>query len=150
MLFLDEPTSGMDPSTRRALLRDLSDFAADGGSVLLTTQQLGEAEEIATRVVLLVGGRAVLAGTVAELRARAGLARVTLRAPALPPLPGVATLHSLHDRHVLYVDDADRFVTELVGSGVAFRDLEVAPVSLEDAFVTLTDRAGPDGGGGRR
>ena len=141
-VFLDEPTAGMDPNARRALLRDLAGFAARGGSVLLTTQQLAEAEEIASRVVLLVGGRVVAEGTVAEIRARAGLTRVTLRARELPPLAGVSTVHSLHDRHVVYVGDADRFVMDLVDSGVPFRDLEVVPVSLEDAFVTLTEEAG--------
>ncbi|HEX3290158.1 MAG TPA: ATP-binding cassette domain-containing protein [Gaiella sp.] len=150
VLFLDEPTAGMDANARRALLRDLETFAAHGGSVLLTTQQLSEAEEIASRVALLVGGRIVLDGTVAEVRARAGLTRVTLRARVLPPLAGVSTVHSLHDRHVVYVGDADRFVVDLVGSGVEFRDLEVAPVSLEDAFVTLTDDAGAVAGGSGR
>jgi len=47
-LFLDEPTAGMDATARRALLRDIAAFAADGGAVLLTTQQLDEAEEVAS------------------------------------------------------------------------------------------------------
>jgi ABC-2 type transport system ATP-binding protein len=141
VLFLDEPTAGMDATARRALLQDLARFAAAGGSVLLTTQQLAEAEEIASRVVLLVRGRVVHDGTVAEIRGRAGLARVTLRARSLPRLAGVAAVHSLHDRHVVYVDDADRFVTDLVGSGIEFSELEVSRVSLEDAFVALTDEA---------
>ena len=137
-LFLDEPTAGMDATARRALLRDLTAFAADGGAVLLTTQQLAEAEEVASRVVLLVRGRIILGGTVAEVRARAGLAKVTVRTDELPQLPSVASVESSHDRHVVYVDDADAFVAGLVRSGVAFRELEVTPVSLEDAFVTLT------------
>lgn len=93
----------------------------------------------------------MLAGTVAEVRARAGMTRVTLRAEAIPPLAGISTVESHHDRHVVYVGDADRFVAELVGSGVTFRELEVAPVSLEDAFVTLTrdpDRVGGGSGHG--
>ena len=138
VLFLDEPTAGMDPTARRALLADLNDFADEGGSVLLTTQQLAEAEAIASRVALLVGGRIVLDGTVAEVRARAGMTRVTLRAETVPPLAGISTVESHHDRHVVYVGDADRFVAELVGSGITFRELEVVPVSLEDAFVNLT------------
>ena len=139
MLFLDEPTAGMDAPTRRALLRDLASFAGAGGGVLLTTQQLAEAEAIASRVVLLDHGRVVLEGTVGEVRAHAGLARVTLRAAALPVLPGVASVESRRDRHVIYVDDADAFVAGLVHSGVVFRELEVVPLSLEDAVVALTD-----------
>jgi ABC-2 type transport system ATP-binding protein len=136
-LFLDEPTAGMDASARRALLGDIVSFAADGGAVLLTTQQLHEAEEIASRVVLLSRGRVVLDGTVAEVRARGGRARVTLRAQRLPVLPGVVSIESRGNRHVVYVDDADRFVSDLVRSGVLFKELEVTRSSLEDAFVTL-------------
>jgi ABC-2 type transport system ATP-binding protein len=137
-LFLDEPTAGMDATARRALLRDIAAFAAHGGAVLLTTQQLAEAEEVASRVLLLVRGRILLEGTVAEVRARAGLAKVTVRTEELPRLPSVASVESSFDRHVVYVENADAFVAGLVRSGVSFRELEVTPVSLEDAFVTLT------------
>jgi ABC-2 type transport system ATP-binding protein len=137
-LFLDEPTAGMDATARRRLLRDIAVFAADGGAVLLTTQQLAEAEEIASRVLLLVRGRIVLDGTVAEVRARAGLTKVTVRTETLPRLPSVVSVESSADRHVVHVEDADAFVAGLVRSGVSFCDLEVTPVSLEDAFVTLT------------
>ena len=54
----------------------------------------------------------------------------------------VASVESSVDRHVVYVEDADAFVAALVHSGVSFRELEVTPVSLEDAFVTLTRGAG--------
>jgi ABC-2 type transport system ATP-binding protein len=140
-LFLDEPTAGMDAPARRKLLSDLRSFAGRGGAVLLTTQQLAEAEEIATRIVLLTHGRVVLEGSVREVRARAGRARVTLRAPSLPDMPTAASIESHGDRHVVYVDDADAFVSELVLSGTAFSELEVVPVSLEDAFVALTSEA---------
>jgi len=137
-LFLDEPTAGMDAGTRRSLLRDLGEFARGGGAVLLTTQQLAEAEAIATRVVLLTAGRLAFEGTVAEIKARGGLTKVTLRARALPPLAGVGSVDSQGDRHEIYVDDADAFVAALVRAGVEFRELRVSPVSLEDAVVTLT------------
>jgi ABC-2 type transport system ATP-binding protein len=139
VLFLDEPTAGMDASARRTLLRDVTAFASTGGAVLLTTQQLAEAEAIASRVVLLATGRVVFDGTVSEIRARAGLARVTLRADVLPALPGVASVESRLDRHIVHVADADAFVARLVHSGVPFRALEVAPLSLEEAFVALTE-----------
>ena len=137
-LFLDEPTAGMDAGTRRSLLRDLAEFARDGGAVLLTTQQLAEAEAIATRVVLLTAGRLAFEGTVAEIKAHGGLTKVTLRADVLPPLAGVGSVDSDGDRHEIYVDDADAFVAALVRAGVEFRELQVTPVSLEDAVVTLT------------
>ena len=141
-LFLDEPTAGMDATARRALLADLRRFASDGGAVLLTTQQLGEAEEIATRVVVLARGRVLLEGSVRDVRARAGRARVTLRAAVPPPAIAGATVDTQGDRHDVYVEDADAFVAALVHSGIPFSDLEVAPVRLEDAFVALTAEAG--------
>jgi ABC-2 type transport system ATP-binding protein len=142
VLFLDEPTAGMDATARRSLLRDLASFAADGGSVLLTTQQLAEAEGIATRVVVLGRGRVTVEGTVAEVRARAGTTRVTLHAERVPELAGIASVESYHDRHIVYVHDADAFVADLVRSGTEFSNLEVAPATLEDAFVALTGDEG--------
>jgi ABC-2 type transport system ATP-binding protein len=138
VLFLDEPTAGMDAGSRRSLLRDVATFAESGGAVLLTTQQLAEAEEIASRVVLLVDGSVALEGSVAAVWATGGATKVVLRAPFLPPLPGVISIDSSGDRHVLLVDDADELVTHLVRSGAAFRELEVVRTSLEDAFVALT------------
>jgi ABC-2 type transport system ATP-binding protein len=131
----------MDAHARRSLLDDLAGFAAGGGAVLLTTQQLAEAEAIATRVAVLAAGRVLVEGTVAEVKTRGGLAKVTLRAVTLPPLAGVDSVHSSGDRYVVYVDDADAFVTALVRSGIEFRELQVTPATLEDAFVTLTGAA---------
>lgn len=141
-LFLDEPTAGMDASARRDLLADIRAFSESGGAVLLTTQQLAEAEEIASRVILLVGGRVAFEGTVGEMRSRAGLTRVKLRARDLPPVAGSAVVYSADGRHVLYVEDADGFVAELVRSGVPFSELEISPASLEDAFLALTEETG--------
>jgi len=140
-LFLDEPTAGMDAHARRSLLNDLAGFAAGGGAVLLTTQHLAEAEAIATRIVVLAAGRILVEGTVAEVKARGGPTRVTLRASALPPVAGVDAVQSSGDRYVIYVDDADAFVKALVRSGAEFQELHVTPTSLEDAFVTLTGGA---------
>ena len=138
ILFLDEPTAGMDAAARRELLKDVAAFARRGGAVLLTKQQLAEAEEIATRVVVLDHGRVVLEGTVPDMRARGGMTRVTLRASTLPPLTGVTSVDSRGDRHVILVEDSDALIRELVNAGVPFHELEVVPVSLEDAFVAIT------------
>ena len=137
-LFLDEPTAGMDANGRRTFWSGVSSFADAGGAVLLTTQQLDEAEALATRIVLLVRGRVLLEGSVADVRARAGMATVRFRADRLPALPPRALAESRLDRHLVYVEQPDAFVTELVRSGIAFHELEVNQVSLEDAFVALT------------
>jgi ABC-2 type transport system ATP-binding protein len=140
-LFLDEPSAALDAGGRRGLWREVSEFVSAGGSVLLTTQHLAEAEQYATRLVLLHRGRVLLQGSVSEVRGRAGKTRVSLRAARVPAAYVRAVAETTLDRHVLYVDDADAFVTDLVRSEIPFRELEVAGVSLEDAFVSLT---GPD------
>jgi len=75
-LFLDEPTAGLDVESRRAVWRELQAYAAAGGTVLLTTHHVEEAEALASRVVLLARGRVVAEGSPAELSMRAGALRL--------------------------------------------------------------------------
>ena len=139
VLVLDEPTAGLDAAGGRDLWRELRGFVSRGGAVLLTTHRLDEAERFATRLVLLVRGRIVLTGTVGEVRAGTGLTRVALRAAALPPLRTAGTVESQLDRHIVYTRDADALIAELTAAGVPLRELEVSPLSLEEAFLTITE-----------
>jgi ABC-2 type transport system ATP-binding protein len=141
-LFLDEPSAAIDVHGRQLLWDELSAFVRGGGAVLLTTQQLEEAERHATRVVLIARGRVAGEGSVDDLRARVGRTRVSLRAEHLPPLPASAAISSTLDRHVIHVDDAEAFIEELVRSGIPYHDLEVTRPTLEDAFVELTEADG--------
>ncbi len=72
-----------------------------------------------------------------------GLRRLRFRAPALPKLPGVARAERDGDLHTLWSNDADAVVRRLVESGVAFRELEVLPVSLEEAFLAALGEEAP-------
>jgi ABC-type multidrug transport system ATPase subunit len=83
VLFVDEPTTGLDPHARRDLWRDLRALAADGTTILLTTQYLEEADELADQVVILRAGRVALAGAAHEVRRLAGEPRMELRRPTL-------------------------------------------------------------------
>jgi ABC-2 type transport system ATP-binding protein len=76
LVVLDEPTTGLDVEARRGLWEVLRDFVAKGGSVLLTTHYLEEAQALASRVVVIAGGRIVAHGSVDDITARAGLSRV--------------------------------------------------------------------------
>jgi len=141
LVFLDEPTTGLDVSARHALWEGIRAFHADGGTVLLTSHYLEEIEALAQRVVVLGEGRVLADDTVDAIRSRVGVRRVSLRATDLPALAGV-----LHESHVdgrtdLLTTDADQLVRDLVAKGVAFNDLEVRPTSLEEAFLTLTASA---------
>jgi ABC-2 type transport system ATP-binding protein len=144
LVLLDEPTTGLDVSARHALWDGIRSFHADGGTVLLTSHYLEEIEALAHRVVVLGGGRVLADDTVAAVRARVGVRRVSLRlADGLPCLPGV-----LHESHVdgrtdLLTTDADQLVRDLVTARVDFADLQIRPTSLEEAFLTLTAAASP-------
>jgi ABC-2 type transport system ATP-binding protein len=80
LVLMDEPTTGLDAEARRGLWGTLRAFVADGGAVLLTTHYLEEAQALATRVVVIAGGRIIAQGSVDDITAQAGLSRVNLRA----------------------------------------------------------------------
>ncbi len=137
-VFLDEPTTGLDVESRRNLWQGVRAYSDAGGTVLLTTHHLDEAEALASRITVLDRGRVVAEGGVDEIKARAGLRRVRLRADALPELPGVARAEREGRLHTLYVEDAGEVVRRLVLEGVPLDGLEVLAVSLEEAFLHLT------------
>ncbi len=121
--------------------RTTRDYVSGGGTVLLTTHYLEEAEALADRVAVLNAGQLVASGRPDEIKARVALKRVRLRAAAIPSLPHVARAEETDGVHTLYTNDADALVRVLVTSGAAFSDLEVLPASLEEAFVALTEGA---------
>lgn len=138
LVILDEPTTGLDVEARRALWEGVRRYQAEGGTVLLTTHYLEEAEALASRVVVIDHGRTVAEGTVGEIKARVGLRQVRFRAPEVPSLEGVSKLERENGTIVLYTPDSDAVVRQLVQKNVPFSDLEVQSVSLEEAFVALT------------
>jgi ABC-2 type transport system ATP-binding protein len=131
LVVLDEPTAGLDAEARLIVWDAVRTHARAGGTVLLTTHQLGEAEALAERVVLLERGVVVEDGTIAEIKHAAGLTRVSFRAP-----PGVALDGIRRDGEVARADveDAGAFVASLVGRGIRLEELEVRPLSLEEAI----------------
>jgi ABC-2 type transport system ATP-binding protein len=159
IVFLDEPTTGLDVEARRALWDGIRDFHAEGGTVVLTSHYLEEIEALARRVVVIGGGRVLADDTVEAVRGRVAVRRVSFTSPA--PIPELADGGSLEitglpgaehdgnrahllgverdgDRVHLLTSDADRLVRELVARNVPFTGLEVRPTSLEEAFLTLT------------
>jgi ABC-2 type transport system ATP-binding protein len=139
IVFLDEPTTGLDVQARRALWDGIRTFHAEGGTVVLTSHYLEEIEALARRVVVIGEGRVIADDTVAAVRGLVAIRRVSLtsRAP-LPVLDGLVGVEREGDRLHLLTADADRLVRDLVAHDVSFADLEVRPTSLEEAFLTLT------------
>jgi ABC-2 type transport system ATP-binding protein len=139
IVFLDEPTTGLDVEARHALWDGIRAFHADGGTVVLTSHYLEEIEALARRVVVIGGGRVLADDTVAAVRGLVSIRRVSLTVPVpVPELPGVVGTERDGDRTHLLTGDADRLVRDLVARDVPFTDLEVRPTSLEEAFLTLT------------
>ncbi|MBX6751029.1 MAG: ABC transporter ATP-binding protein [Micromonosporaceae bacterium] len=140
LVFLDEPTTGLDVEIRHVLWDAIRAFHAEGGTVLLTSHYLDEVEALAQRVVVIDNGRVLADDTVDAVRGLVGVHRVTMAAMPLPPLPGVVAMSEADGRVHLLTPDADELVRALVRSGVAFRDLAVRPTTLEEAFLHLTTR----------
>jgi len=138
LVVLDEPTAGLDGDSRLAVWDVVRRHAADGGSVLLTTHHLDEAEALATSVVVIESGRIVAAGEVAAIKGSVGLTRVSFSLPA----NGFDWEGAERDggRVALLVRDAGDAVVRLVHQGVRLDELEVRPVTLEEAVTALRGR----------
>ena len=151
VLFLDEPTTGLDPTSRLRMWSVIRELVADGASVLLTTQYLDEADELADRIVVIDHGRAIAEGTPSELKTRTGDARLELTiAVADPGAPAALapfvtdTVHVSHDGRRLRgsVRNTPGLATTVVraldDAGIAVDDVQVHQPSLDDVFFALT------------
>ncbi len=145
LLFLDEPTTGFDPSARRQAWEVVSNLRALGKTILLTTHYMDEAEYLADTVAVIAGGTIVSRGSPSTLGGpQARLATVSFRATGRPP----ATEDWTHDGGVFSVatDDTTRVLNQLtswaLAEGVQLIDLEVSRPSLEDIYLSLTGEAG--------
>jgi ABC-type multidrug transport system ATPase subunit len=154
VLFLDEPTTGLDPTSRSRMWGVIRDLVAEGATLLLTTQYLDEADELADRILVIDHGRAISEGTAAELKAQTGGARLevtltTASSTATSALePYVAgRVHATNDGLRLRAPVrnepglATRVVRALDDAGVTVDDVQVHQPSLDDVFFALTGHA---------
>jgi len=149
LVFLDEPTAGLDAHTRRELRSQIAGMKQQGHTVLLTTHDLGEAQEICDRIAIIDRGRIVATGAPRELTARSGaLSAVTLWTSrpidpgALAGLPGVQDLACEGNSARFRTDDPGRTLAELTRwlreQNIDVTELHVQKATLEDVFVELT------------
>jgi ABC-2 type transport system ATP-binding protein len=158
VLFLDEPTTGLDPRSRNELWIALREMVDGGTTLLLTTQYLEEADRLADRIAVIDAGRVIARGTPAELKARVGGERVvvTLRsedqlAAAAGALAPLAAEPPHADADALEVTAPVANGTTLLGvvralddADVAAADVGLRSATLDDAFLTLTGHATHD------
>jgi ABC-2 type transport system ATP-binding protein len=142
-VLLDEPTTGLDVDSRRGVWGAVRAFAAGGGTVLLTTHYLDEAEALADRVAVMVAGRIAADGAAPEIRRRAGLRRVRLGDVAVPDLAAAEDTTREPGRVTMHTRDVEALIRELLVAGVPLGEIEIGPVSLEDAFLALTREVTP-------
>ena len=161
LLFLDEPTTGLDPRSRNQVWDIVRALAGGGTTVLLTTQYLEEADQLADRIAVIDHGRVIAEGTPRELKASIGAStlRVRLHDPSPRPqaadvlervLGGSVHLESDPSALSIRVDDAGKAslaLAELSRAGLAFTDFSLAQPSLDEVFLTLTGHAAGDAHG---
>jgi ABC-2 type transport system ATP-binding protein len=150
LLFLDEPTVGLDVEARRALWREIEARVGDGCAVLLTTHHLEEAEALAHRIVLLSRGRKITEGTPLEIKARVSgrtiRCRTALAAADIERLPGVHAVTRRGEEVEILAAAAEPVVRDLLARDPALADLEVRGAALEEAFLALTGTGGDERG----
>jgi ABC-2 type transport system ATP-binding protein len=158
VLFLDEPTTGLDPRSRIAMWDIIGELVSGGTTLLLTTQYLDEADRLADRIAVVDTGRVIAEGTSSELKARVGGERLEMtvaQGDGLQDAARVLERYAYGDGGVR-VDAERRYVGATVGGGAGLltavvRDLDAAGVrvdelglhrpTLDDVFLTLTGRA---------
>src|ERR1700694_5527087 len=142
VLFLDEPTVGMDVEGRRSFIDRIAEFANMERTVVLTTHYLEEADQLANRVIVIDRGVVIADATPQEIKSKVAGKRVRFRAVALTDkdlegLPVSASTIADHSVQLL-TNQPEAVLRELFRRGVEMSDLEVSGSDLEDAFISLT------------
>ena len=152
VLFLDEPTAGLDPQVRREIYTIIEELKKERKTILLTTHYIEEAEKLCDRVAVVDQGRVIAQGTPRELKQRsAGTTRIELRLArpesdaALKQLEGVADCHASDGAYVVHSTRVPQTIVSLVkyleAHGNELSSLDIAAPSLEDVFLELTGRS---------
>jgi ABC-2 type transport system ATP-binding protein len=158
VLFLDEPTTGLDPRSRIDLWGVIEDLVGDGATVLLTTQYLEEADRLADRISVVDRGQVIAEGTSEELKGRLGGAVVEVRLADAEEAKRIAgTLAGAGPGETTVADDLIRVpagegtktlaevVRRLDSAGIVARGLQLREPSLDDVFLSLTGHAAEEG-----
>ena len=142
LLFLDEPTVGLDVESRRAFWQEVRALVSRGRAILLTTHYLEEADALADRVVVMNQGAIVADGAPHEMKRLAASRRIrcvtSLSVDRLQSMPGVASIRRDGATTELLTNDAERVTRDLLSADASLSGLEVTGAGLEEAFLSLT------------
>jgi ABC-2 type transport system ATP-binding protein len=142
LIFLDEPTVGLDIESRRALWQQIRSLSAQGKTVLLTTHYLEEADALAHRIIVINKGCVISAGTPAEIKRSSGGRTIRCQTRLSPEflitLPSVTNVAFNEGAVVVTASEAETVVREMLLRDETLSDLEIASPALEDAFLALT------------
>lgn len=153
VIFLDEPTTGLDPRSRLAMWDIIRRLMAQGTTIVLTTQYLEEADQLADKIVVIDGGKVIAEGTAAELKAKVGNDRLQITFPAAAALAkakrllGGQVIESNADEltATVVIRDTNRDVREvldwLAKDAITVQSLEIHKPTLDDVFLSLTGKA---------
>ena len=146
LIFLDEPTVGLDVESRRAFITSIKGFIASGKTIVLTTHYLEEADELAKRVVVIDRGRIIADASPADIKAKVIGRKVSFKSArplTTADLDGLPiTSSDVKDGHyTLVTGEPETLLRELFRRGCDISDLEVTGAGLEEAFLSLTGGA---------
>jgi ABC-2 type transport system ATP-binding protein len=142
LLFLDEPTVGLDVEARRALWEEIRRLVARGKTVLLTTHYLEEADALADRIVVINQGTIIAEGTPSEIKAQTSGKRIrcitALTVASVLQIPGVTAARQDREAVEIHAREAEPVVRQLLARDASLSGLEITSAGLEEAFLALT------------
>lgn len=154
VLFLDEPTTGLDPRSRLGMWDVIQQLVREGTTVLLTTQYLEEADQLASKIVVIDHGKVIAEGTADQLKSRIGGDRVELQVPADADVTAASNALTLATRSAVMVDgrrlmapvsNGSAALVDVVrafdGAGIHLEDIALRRPTLDDVFLALTGHA---------
>lgn len=141
LVFLDEPTTGLDTTAQEAFRDVTRTYVAEGGALVLTSHHWDEIEAICGRITLIDRGERVLDGTLAQIRAQMHVNRISFALPDGVEAPAFLNATTDKGRWHVQTTDSDALLRRMVAEGVAFADLGVQPLDLKDIVETLRKEA---------